>query len=151
MATLSAFDSRYAPPCCTKWRTILASIMTKCRSGSSRIARSGQPGFASNRQFAPLDTQDCGIDHLVVDDDGAEATLDVGIFIGIDNVSGPGNLLRRRRVGFVDNIDLRRMDGPFAVEAHARPHLRVAAAVFVVANGQRHAIDNGDTGGASGG
>src|SRR5579885_2549205 len=135
MATRSAFASRCVPPCSTKWRTILTSTMTKCPSGLSKIEKSGQPGFAANRQFAPLDAQDGGIDHLVIDDDGAEAALDVGVFIGIDNMFRPGNFLRRRRVGFVDNVNLRRVDGPFAVEAHARAHLRVAAAGFVVANG----------------
>src|SRR5579884_1883901 len=117
MVTLSAFASRCAPPCCTRWRTILVLTMTKCPSGLSRIAKSGQPGFAANRQFAPLDAQDCGIDHLVVDDDGAEAALDVGIFVGIDNVLRSGDFLRRRRVGFMDDVNLRGVDGPFAVEA----------------------------------
>src|SRR5580700_9565229 len=51
----------------------------------------------------------------------------------------------------MNDVDLGGVNGPFAVKAHTSAHLRIAATGFVVANCQRNAVNDGDTGGAGGG
>src|SRR5258708_14599769 len=64
---------------------------------------------------------------------------------------GPGYFISSGGVCFVDDIDLRGVNGPFAIETHARSHLCITTAGFIVTNRQRDAIDDGDAGRSSSG
>src|SRR5258706_967172 len=63
----------------------------------------------------------------------------------------PGNLFKGRRKCLVNYVNLRRVDGPFAIKAHTSSHLGITLAGLVITNRQRHTVNDSDASRASSG
>src|SRR5512135_2633993 len=107
-----------------------------------------QARFARDSQFFPLDTQHSSINHLIINHNRAQAALNVGFFIFVDDMFGLPGLVGRRGKCLVDDLDLRGMYGPFAIKTHTRSHTRITATGFGIANSHSNAIYHSDAGSA---